>query len=87
MDMDPEKFVSAMKEGFDCRGCGTCCIVWKIPVTDEDITREPKLTEKVKDGFMEKGGHDLPCPFCGKQPRDAVPVVSVNPIYRPGPSD
>ncbi|MCK5604341.1 YkgJ family cysteine cluster protein [Candidatus Pacearchaeota archaeon] len=63
MDMDPEKFVSAMKEGFDCRRCGTCCIVWKIPVTDEDITLESKLTEKVKDGFMEKGDHDLPCSF------------------------
>lgn len=63
MDMDPEKFVKAMNGGFDCRRCGTCCIVWKIPVTDDDIEREPLLANTSDDGFMTKGGHNKPCPY------------------------
>lgn len=65
MDMNPNKFVSAMTDSFDCRRCGTCCAVWKIPVTDEDIIREPLLAEKIKDGFMNKmnGNVISTCPF------------------------
>ena len=63
MNMDPEKFISAMNDGFDCRRCGTCCIVWKIPVTNEDIVREPQLEEMSEDGFMKKESFNSPCPF------------------------
>ena len=63
MNIDPEKFVDAMNDGFECRRCGTCCIVWRIPVTDADVIREPLLKEYVKDGFMIKDSFSSPCPF------------------------
>ena len=61
--MDQHKFIDAMNKEFDCRRCGTCCIVWNIPVTEDDIVREPLLKEYVKDGFMMKESFNSPCPF------------------------
>ncbi|KKN09022.1 hypothetical protein LCGC14_1050690 [marine sediment metagenome] len=65
MNMNPDKFISAMTDEFDCRRCGTCCAVWKIPVTDEDIIEEPLLAKKVEEGFMNKmsGNVISACPF------------------------
>lgn len=54
MEMNPENFVQAMNDPFECRRCGTCCIVWKIPITDDDVEREPAFSLFSKDGFMEK---------------------------------
>ena len=65
MNMDPDKFIAAMNDEYDCRKCGTCCIAWKIPVTDEDLINEPRLTEVEKDGFINKmvGNVISACPF------------------------
>lgn len=65
MSIDSDKFISAMTDGFDCRRCGTCCSVWKIPITDDDIINEPKLVENVENGFINKmiGNVISACPY------------------------
>ena len=62
-------FKDAMEKELECFHCGLCCIVWEIPITNEDMVREPKITEHVHIHKTKNinviGNPDkiTPCPF------------------------
>ena len=74
-DEDKKKanFLGAMDKQIDCRRCGLCCIVWQIPITSEDVDREPVLENHLTiplDGIhrflMGSTEKNIPCPFYGR---------------------
>lgn len=63
-------FIAAIDEEFECQRCGVCCTVWRIPIDDADILRNPALEEHCVnplDGVHKRlmGSKDCtePCPF------------------------